>query len=115
MATIKDLKRMCLSSGSDCATCPLVGCALVRGVKPCYPYSLPDNIDDIVDKWVAEHPIKTYAMDFFEKFPNAPRSSDGIPQSCWGYVYGDGKYCDSAACIDCWNKEMRVKELKIDV
>lgn len=26
--------------------------------------------------------------------------------SCWRHIYGDGKYCDSAACMDCWNKEM---------
>lgn len=111
MATIKDLKSMCLSSGSDCATCPLVGCALVRGVKPCYPYSLPDNIDDIVDKWAAEHPIKTYAMDFFEKFPNALRQNDGTPKCCWKFFYGDTSYiCEPADCAKCWNREMKEDE-----
>lgn len=110
MATIKDLKRMCLSSGSDCATCPLVGCALVRGVKPCYPYSLPDNIDDIVYKWVAEHPVKTYAMDFFEKFPNATRDFNGVPDVCWKHFYGDGKDCPSVECTECWNREMKEDE-----
>lgn len=22
------------------------------------------------------------------------------------YVYGDGKYCDSNGCTECWNREM---------
>lgn len=101
MASIKDLKRMCKKE--KC----FAGCPLCRGNISCLPDSLPDNADEIVDKWVQEHPVKTYAMDFFEKFPNAPRSSDGIPQTCWGHVYGDGRYCSSDACTECWNREMK--------
>ena len=101
MASIKDLKRMCEMQECD-ADCPLW-----REDKSCLPDDLPDNADEIVDKWVAEHPVKTYAMDFFEKFPNAPRSSDGIPQTCWGHVYGDGRYCSSNDCTECWNMEMK--------
>ena len=101
MATIKDVKRMCEMQECD-ADCPLW-----REDKSCLPDDLPDNADEIVDKWVAEHPVKTYAMDFFEKFPNAPRSIDGIPQTCWGHVYGDGKHCSSNDCAECWNREMK--------
>ena len=72
------------------------------------PDSLPDNADEIVDKWVQEHPVKTYATDFFEKFPNAPKNSDGVPKTCYRHVYGDGKYCSSYACTECWNREMEV-------
>lgn len=101
MASIKDLKRMC-NYYDECDVCPL-------GNSRCHYVvsSLPDNADNIVDKWVQENPVKTYAMDFFEKFPNAPRSSDGIPQTCWGHVYGDGKYCSSNDCTECWNREMK--------
>lgn len=101
MASIKDLKRMC-NYYDECDVCPL-------GNSRCHYVvsSLPDNADNIVDKWVQENPVKTYAMDFFEKFPNAPRSSDGIPQTCWGHVYGDGRYCPSDACTECWNREMK--------
>lgn len=91
MASIKDLKRMC-DFYPHCSGCP------IKSILSCSVHRLPDGIDEIVDKWVAEHPVKTYAMDFFEKFPNAPRSSDGIPQTCWGHVYGDGRYCSSDAC-----------------
>ena len=65
MASIKDLKRMCRLM-DDCYTCPLHDSRTVCGM----PEKYPDNADEIVDKWVEEHPVKTYAMDFFEKFPN---------------------------------------------
>ena len=99
MASIKDLKRLC-SFYIGCIDCP------IKSEYTCSVPRFPDNADEIVDKWVQEHPVKTYVMDFFEKFPNAPRSSDGIPQTCWGHVYGEGKYCSSNDCTECWNREM---------
>lgn len=105
MASIKDLKRMCKNMA--CKDCPLSGSDVsdcwVRTVPSDYPY---EDIDAIVDKWVAEHPVKTYAMDFFEKFPDAPRDSDGTPAACWQHVYGDGQYCAYDMCTECWNREM---------
>lgn len=103
MASIKDLKRMC-DFYPHCSGCP------IKSILTCSVYRLPDNIEEIVDKWVQEHPVKTYAMDFFEKFPNAPRDSDGAPKTCWKHVYGDGKYCSSDACTECWNREMKEDE-----
>lgn len=63
MASIKDLKRMC--ENMICKDCPLSG----SDVANCWVHSVPidypdEDIDTIVDKWVAEHPVKTYAMDF---------------------------------------------------
>ena len=101
MASIKDLKRMC-NNHPKCENCPMPK-------KPCVPEDFPDNADEIVDKWISEHPAKTYAMDFFEKYPDAPKSVDGTPKACWQNVYGDGKYCTYGAydmCTDCWNREM---------
>lgn len=63
-----------------------------------------------VDKWVAEHPVKTYAMDFFEKFPNAPRDIDGSLRACRENIYGGRKDCPSGGCIECWNREMKEDE-----
>lgn len=102
MASIKDLNRLCRSQ-EECNNCPL----FIDEVAYCTPpFDSPDKAEEVVDKWVAEHP-KTYAMDFFEKFPNAPRGSDGAPKTCWKHVYGDGKYCSSDACTECWNREMK--------
>ena len=51
MAQIKDLKRMC-EAYNNCERCPL-SC---KSYAP--PYELPDNSDEIVDKWVKQHPVK---------------------------------------------------------
>lgn len=97
MARLKDLKRMC-NTYTHCSDCPLW--------TACPPEKFPDNVDEIVDKWVSEHPVKTYAMDFFEKFPNAPKSCNRTPEVCWALVHGDGKHCpsDVCNCTDCWNQ-----------
>lgn len=103
MATIKDLKRMC--ENSRCADCPFSD----KGIE-CKVYSapqqFPDDADKIVDKWVEEHPVKTYAMDFFEKFPNAQKDRNGAPMACWKHIYGDGNDC-VGDCIKRWNQEMK--------
>lgn len=104
MASIMDLKRMCKKE--KC----FAGCPLCRGNISCLPDSLPDNADEIVDKWVQEHPAKTYAMDFFEKFPNAQRkATTGIPIPCIRVIYSEfyDKDCPVGGCSECWNQEMK--------
>lgn len=102
MANIKDLQRMCKTYG-HCVDCPL------RRSESCIPNELPYDADELVDKWVAEHPAKTYAMDFFEKFPNAQRRATGIPVPCIEGIYSEfsGKNCSAGECQECWNMEMK--------
>lgn len=108
MATIKDLKRMCKSFETSCNGCPFQnkidnGCLITMLAYDCFP----DNADEIVDKWVAEHPIKTYAMDFFEKFPNAPKR-EGCPTACIRDIYPElGDKCYGKNCLECWNREIQ--------
>lgn len=97
MAQIKDLKRMCATY--DCYDCPL-------RCDHSSPDSFSDNADEIVDKWVKEHPVKTYAMDFFEKFPNAPKDDNGNPKCCCISIYGDKLKCPDGGCEECWGREM---------
>lgn len=59
---------------------------------------------ETVQKWSDEHPKKTYAQDFFEKFPKAQSDSDGAPHTCRKTIYG-GK-CPGAGCGECWNEPM---------
>lgn len=101
MAQIKDLKRMC-KFYSDCSNCELF-----EPFDTCGVSLLPDNLDKIVDKWVKEHPVKTYAMDFFEKFPNAIKLIDGRPGFCRAAIYGEKMECPKCGCYDCWNQEMK--------
>lgn len=102
MASIKDLKRMC-KEHHYCIGCPIFY------LEGCMLYRLPSNIDEIIDKWAAENPIKTYAMEFFEKFPDAPRSTKGNPTPCIGEIYSEfhDKECPMEGCSECWNREMK--------
>ena len=103
MASIMDLKRMC-KEHHYCIGCPLAH------LEGCMLYRLPINIDEIVNKWVDEHPVKTYAMDFFEKFPNAQRKTDErTPMACVEEVYGVANVncLDGELCETCWNREMK--------
>lgn len=73
------------------------------------------------EKWAREHPEKkTYAEDFFEKFPKAePKYYDGrgkeqmIPIPCRQHCYGVvGRKCNGigCSCSACWNEEMEGEE-----
>lgn len=95
---------------NSCKDCPLV----CEDCFKCIPlYALSDNADKIVDKWVSEHPVKTYAMDFFEKFPNNPKNRNGIPTTrsviiCRRELYKDEIPCMGwGNCSKCWNQEMK--------
>lgn len=101
MASIKDLKRMC-EKHSKCVGCPFIE------FDCCEPDHFSDDADEIVNKWVAEHPVKTYAMDFFEKFPDARKRTDGVtPIVCRRFVYDNNENCEFiGSCIECWNREM---------
>ena len=66
-----------------------------------------------LQKWSDEHPKKTYAQDFFEKFPKAQGSIDGTPFLCRQRIYGevppkDGRCDRRGACKNCWNEPMEV-------
>jgi hypothetical protein len=108
MASIKDLKRMC-EMQEHCTT----DCPLCRENVSCLPESLPDNADEIVDEWVAEHPVKTYATDFFSKFPDAQRkATTGIPIPCIRVIYSEfyDRECPKGGCYECWNRRMKEDE-----
>ena len=108
MARIKDLKRMCKSFKTSCYGCPFHNEKDNDCLMLMLDY-LPDNADEIVDKWVEEHPIKTYLQDFFEKFPNARRNSEGVPEVCPQPIYPElADECHNN-CLECWNQEMKEK------
>lgn len=104
MASIKDVKRMC-KEHFKCEGCPFID------FDCCEPDHFPDNADEIADKWVAEHPVKTYATDFFSKFPDAQLDSYGAPRACVNAIYGLGdcskNKISGIICRDCWNQEMK--------
>ena len=50
-------------------------------------------------------------IDFFEKFPNAPKRfseyNQELPTACVMDIYGEDAGCHED-CDDCWNKPMEV-------
>lgn len=68
-----------------------------------------EAVNEILLKWIDEHPIKTYKDDFIEKFPKASKSeSTGVLLVCRKNIYG-GK-CDNCGCENCWNEPYKESE-----
>lgn len=117
-----ELYRLCATetdgrcSGACCDTCPFKN----DGKRTCpFDREVTQKDVDIVQKWSDEHPEpkpKTYADDFFKKFPAANRVG-GRPAFCREQLYGtpcrvvDGNVNDISAtncilCWACWNEVM---------
>lgn len=115
---IKEYRRMCEkyaymeARGEDCSSeCPLYGgyCDVsCKGLEPKYVVSK-------VEQWSQDHPQKTMMQDFFEKFPNAPKTILGFPYPCakdLGYPRLDScsfglKNTPGAFCKECWSRPMK--------
>lgn len=75
---------------------------------------MSEKLPLFVEKWAAEHPEKkrkTYAEDFFEKFPKAQRQFNEEqtmcrPLGCRKNIYGIKEPCTGRTCISCWNEEV---------
>lgn len=115
-----ELKRLC-SSRDKCQKlnsdggCPLY--AFCNGI-PAISYSVAKVKEAIetMQKWIDEHPEKTYAQDFFEKFPEAKSDKEGMPWICRANCYGGSCQHSAAAgagsapCKACWNEEMEAAD-----
>lgn len=103
-----DSRNVCMSDATDKEQCPLLAfCAQKR------PVCAKDikTAMETVQKWSDEHPKKTYAQDFFEKFPKAQKKSDESPFVCRKRIYGKTRPtfedCDyTGSCKSCWNEPM---------
>ena len=104
-----DSRNVCMSGATDKEQCPLLAfCAQKR------PVCAKDvkTAMKTVQKWSDEHPKKTYAQDFFEKFPDAPKDEavkGKCPWACRIGIYGGG--CPKIepeidSCYECWNEPM---------
>lgn len=93
----------CDMSCSDCALSQIkngLGCF-------CGDFEMkdPEKAEEIVRQWEAKHPQKTYAQDFFEKYPKAEKDKYGNPKPCRKDIYG-GCCSDYDSCTECWNEPM---------
>lgn len=111
-----ELKRLCdlrLTCGAVAhdEQCPLYDfCRLTHSQT--YAGEAKRAIENL-QKWSDEHPKKTYAQDFFEKFPNAQNYAGVNPVVCRKKIYGGFKNGDCAEpCYKCWNEPMNDEETK---
>lgn len=119
--TINQIADRFCASFASCNECPY-GVGRELGVDHClikqlsmitYPF---ETITDFLKKWASEHPPvkqKTYADDFFEKFPSAERTRHScgavIPTICRKALYDNNLFAIfgcSQNCKACWLKPM---------
>lgn len=114
---LAEMKRVC-ALYKNCRTpdesepCPLYHFCEVH-VKHHSAEKLKKAVE-ILQKWSDEHPRKTYAQDFFKKFPEARPTADGVPRMCRANCYGGS--CRQPPPIDsnqeickcCWDEPMEV-------
>lgn len=85
---LKEIYRMC-DSMEECSNCPLNGCKLTfpcKGSKERAEYKDAEKCVAEVEKWSAEHPIKTRQSEFLKIFPNAILDYNGTVSMCPLYI-----------------------------
>lgn len=114
---LSELKRLC-DSRTRCEAyaankerCPMLGFCEDALTRICAEDAI--KLVETIQKWSDEHPKKTYAQDFFEKFPNAQNYAGVNPVVCRKKIYGGFKNGDCAEpCYKCWNEPMNDEETK---
>lgn len=107
---LKERIRMCLNY-DECKGCPCEKSDSVS-CNPCI--SEIETLVKIIEQWSQSHPQKTMMQDFFEKFPNAPKTMLGYPYPCakdLGYPKLDScsfgiKGEAGSYCRECWNRPL---------
>ena len=99
----------CLADAANKERCPMFGHC--EGAPTKIDIEDATRVIEIMQKWSDEHPKKTYAQDFFEKFPKAQSNSDGTPFVCRKRIYGGIRStledCDyTGACYRCWSEPL---------
>ena len=108
-----DSRTGCTADAANKEQCPLFEVCDHPLTEICVEICVEDAIKAMksLQKWSDEHPKKTYAQDFFEKFPKAQSNSDGTPFVCRKRIYGGISStledCDyTGACYRCWSEPL---------
>lgn len=116
---LKEKNRMCRKYGElprDCFECPIGndGGGCQAGVFEDQEVA-EEELVAIVEKWSAEHPIKTRQSEFLKMFPNAQLDDDGMFNFSLNPCDIDPEYADKVCdqysdCQDCqreyWSEEV---------
>lgn len=101
---LKEKERMC-GSFESCLECPCddqnngfnMSCGCLKDEKP-------EEFVAIIEKWSAEHPVKTRQGEFLEIYPRARCKPDGILSMCPRHLDDDYKNdhdCSRSLCGEC--------------
>lgn len=105
---LKTLDRMC---HCECLKCEF---RKVRsGIETCpvWQRTHPEEAVAIVEKWAADHPIKTRQSEFLKHYPDAQIDS-GCLNACPMDIFGDmGINCNKQTCYEC-KKEFWLTEVE---
>lgn len=121
---LKEKGRVTEGCASDekCRLCPLSERNNEEGM-PCYEYEFkhPEESVEIVEKWAAEHPVKTRQSEFLRMFPNA-LINDGVlrihpcdmdkeyieqdDEKCMAYAPRKSSYGCGECCREYWLAEV---------
>ena len=102
-------KRIC-NPQDDCEHCPLGRGCPCEMTPICIDMA---KFEAILAKWAEDHPEKTIADDFFEKFPKAPRDDKNTPYTCAKDCgYSKPPYCERVPfnCDNCWRRPLEEVE-----
>lgn len=107
---LKTISRMCSSYDSECDGCPIAIEIKRKGeYLDCYSFIKfhIEEVVEIVEKWMEEHPAKTRKSALLEIFPTVILSEDGIPIICphdMGQI-GCHTTCEEC-CKEFWTEEI---------
>ena len=109
-----EMHRLC-ASRRDCKLSIVDKCPLYEFCKKGVLTLSRKDIEYAIEtlhKWSRENPRKTYAQDFFEKFPEAKPDREGVPRMCRANCYGGScqhspvSEVSRVPCKDCWNEPL---------
>lgn len=96
---LKTLDRMC---HCECLKCEF---RKVRsGIETCpvWQRTHPEEAVAIVEKWAAEHPVKTRQSEFLKHYPDARISVHRCLNACPMDVFSDADInCNAQPCFEC--------------
>ena len=104
----KEWKRMCRSS-KKCLSCSIGESAGVPTVCSNVVKEEPEKYVAMVEKWSAEHPMKTRQSEFLKMFPNA-YIRNGVIRICPRKIDQNSitseecEECEELACSECQKK-----------
>lgn len=108
---LKTISRMCSSYDSECDGCPIVIEMKRKGEDlDCYGFIklYIEEVVEIVERWIKEHPIKTRSLMLLEIFPETLINEEGVPNICPLKVGAEIKcsgQCDEC-CKEFWMEEV---------